>query len=214
MSIRVLIADDHPVVRSGVKSLLDAEDDIEVVAEAGDATRAVFESIETKPDVIVLDLTMPGVEGMSLVEKLRQTVPASRIVVLSMHDSPRHVRDAHAAGASGYVPKEAADADLVTAVRQVARGEQYVHPTLGAKLAFDQAEEQRKAALDPLSAREREVLGLLARGFTNQEVAKKLFISVRTAETHRAHIMRKLRLSTRAELVRYALDNGLLESEE
>lgn len=214
MSIRVLIADDHPVVRSGVKSLLDAEDDIEVVSEAGDATRAVFESIETKPDVIVLDLTMPGVEGMSLVEKLRQTVPASRIVVLSMHDSPRHVRDAHAAGASGYVPKEAADADLVTAVRQVARGEQYVHPTLGAKLAFDQAEEQRKAALDPLSAREREVLGLLARGFTNQEVAKKLFISVRTAETHRAHIMRKLRLSTRAELVRYALDNGLLESEE
>jgi two-component system, NarL family, response regulator NreC len=212
MTIRVVIADDHPVVRNGVKALLDAEADIDVVGEAGDATRAVFETIEQKPDVIVLDLTMPGVEGMSLVEKLRQTAPGSRIVVLSMHDSARHVRDAHAAGASGYVPKEAADADLVAAVRLVARGEQYVHPTLGAKLAVDQIEERRRADADPLSAREREVLGLLARGHTNQEVAKRLFISVRTAETHRAHIMRKLRLETRAELVRYAMDNGLLKN--
>lgn len=213
MTIRVVIADDHPVVRSGVKAMLDAEPDIEVVAEAADASRALFETLQEKPDVVVLDLTMPGAEGTSVIEKLRQTVPTTRIVVLSMHDTARHVRDAHAAGASGYVPKEAADADLVTAVRQVARGEHYVHPTLGARLAFAQVEEQRLIESDPLSEREREVLALLARGHTNQEVAKKLFISVRTAETHRAHIMRKLGLETRAELVAYALDRGLLESE-
>jgi two-component system, NarL family, response regulator NreC len=212
MTIRVVVADDHPVVRAGVKAMLDAEPDIEVVAEADDATRVLFETLETKPDIVVLDLTMPGADGMSVIEKLHQTIPSARIVVLSMHDDARSVRDAHAAGASGYVPKEAADTDLVTAVRQVAKGEQYIHPTLGAKLAFAQVEERRLLENDPLSGREREVLVLLARGHTNQEVAKQLFISVRTAETHRAHIMRKLGLETRADLVAYALTHGLLES--
>jgi two-component system, NarL family, response regulator NreC len=131
--------------------------------------------------------------------------------MLSMQDDPRYVREAFAAGASGYVLKEAADAEVVDAVREVASGGRYVHPTLGAKLAAAEAEERARAEQDPLSDREREVLRLLALGHTNQEIAKMLYLSVRTVETHRAHIMQKLRLSTRAELVRYAIDQGLLE---
>jgi two-component system, NarL family, response regulator NreC len=130
-----------------------------------------------------------------------------------MHDDPGYVRAAFEAGASGYVLKEAADSDVVAAVRAVAAGERYVHPTLGAKLIAAEAEERRRAEADPLSEREREVLRLLALGHTNQEIASMLYISVRTAETHRAHIMQKLRLSSRAQLVRYALDSGLIETE-
>jgi two-component system response regulator NreC len=131
-----------------------------------------------------------------------------------MQDDPRYVREAFAAGASGYLLKEAADAELVAALREVAGGSHYVHPALGARMAAADAAQQAKAASDPLSEREREVLRLLALGHTNQEIAKMLFISVRTAETHRAHIMQKLRLSTRAELVRYALQHGLLDDSE
>ena len=135
------------------------------------------------------------------------------MLVLSMQDDPRYVREAFAAGASGYVLKEAADTEVVDAVREVAGGGRYVHPALGARLIAAEAEERRRAEEDPLSEREREVLRLLALGHTNQEIAKMLYISVRTAETHRAHIMQKLRLSSRAELVRYALDEGLLDTD-
>jgi DNA-binding NarL/FixJ family response regulator len=209
--IRVLVVDDHAVVRSGLRRLLDAEDDIETVGEAPDADRAVFEAIEHKPDVVLMDLVMPrkgGIEGMPAV---LQAVPAAKVLVLSMQDDPRYVREAFAAGASGYVLKEAADTEVVQAVRAVASGERYVHPVLGARLVAAEAEERRRAEEDPLSDREREVLRLLALGHTNQEIAKQLYISVRTAETHRAHIMQKLRLSSRSELVRYALAQGLLE---
>jgi two-component system response regulator NreC len=140
-----------------------------------------------------------------------QAAPDARVLVLSMQDDPRYVREAFEAGAAGYVLKEAADSEVVDAVRAVAGGERYVHPALGARLVAAEAEERRRAAEDPLSDREREVLRLLALGHTNQEIANVLFISVRTAETHRAHIMQKLRLSSRAELVRYALDEGLLD---
>jgi len=209
--IRVLVVDDHAVVRSGLRRLLDAEEDIETVGEAPDADRAVFEAIEHKPDVVLMDLVMPrkgGIEGMPAV---LQAVPAAKVLVLSMQDDPRYVREAFAAGASGYVLKEAADTEVVQAVRAVAAGDRYVHPVLGARLVAAEAEERRRAEEDPLSDREREVLRLLALGHTNQEIAKQLYISVRTAETHRAHIMQKLRLSSRSELVRYALEQGLLE---
>ena len=209
--IRVLVVDDHAVVRSGLRRLLDAEEDIETVGEAPDADRAVFEAIEHKPDVVLMDLVMPrkgGIEGMPAV---LQAVPTTKVLVLSMQDDPRYVREAFAAGASGYVLKEAADIEVVQAVRAVAAGERYVHPVLGARLISAEAEERRRAEEDPLSDREREVLRLLALGHTNQEIAKQLYISVRTAETHRAHIMQKLRLSSRSELVRYALAQGLLE---
>src|SRR5688500_20031991 len=142
-----------------------------------------------------------------------QAVPAAKVLLLSMQDDPRYVREAFEAGASGYVLEEAADTEVVGAVKAVAAGERYVHPSLGAKLFAAEAEERRRAERDPLSDREREVLRLLTLGHTNQEIAKMLFISVRTAETHRAHIMQKLQLRSRAELVRYALAEGLLETD-
>jgi two-component system, NarL family, response regulator NreC len=154
---------------------------------------------------------MPGKTGIEGMPAILQAVPDARVLVLSMQDDPRYVREAFDAGASGYVLKEAADTEVVSAVRAVAGGERYVHPSLGAKLFAAEAEERRRAEQDPLSDREREVLRLLSLGHTNQEIAKMLFISVRTAETHRAHIMQKLHLSSRAELVRYAISTGLLD---
>jgi two-component system, NarL family, response regulator NreC len=204
--------DDHAVVRTGLRRVLDAEPDFKTVAEAADADRAVFEAIEHRPDVVLLDVTMPGKSGIEGLPALLQAVPGARVLMLSMQDDPHYVREAFAAGASGYVLKDAVDTEVVSAVRAVAAGEQYVHPTLGARLVAAEAEERLRAETDPLSEREREVLRLLALGHTNQEIARLLFISVRTAETHRAHIMRKLDLANRAELVRYALGEGMLES--
>ncbi len=213
MSIRVLIIDDHAVVRSGLRLLLDAEADITVVGEAGSADDGVRAARLEKPDVVLLDVVMPGRSGIEATPELRKAASNARVLVLSMQDDPSYVREAFAAGASGYVLKEAADVELVQAVREVASGARYVHPALGARLAAAEVDAASRAAADPLSEREREVLRLLALGHTNQEIAKMLFISVRTAETHRAHIMQKLGLQTRAELVRYALANGLLESD-
>ena len=210
-AIRVLIVDDHAVVRAGLHLLLDAEADITVVGEAGDVRAAVFEAREQKPDVVLMDVVMPGQSGIEGVPHVLKEAPGSRVLVLSMQDDPRYVREAFAAGASGYVLKEAADAEVVAAVREVAAGGSYVHPALGARLVSADAEAKAREDADPLSEREREVMRLLALGHTNQEIAQMLFISVRTAETHRAHIMRKLGLGTRADLVRYALANGYLE---
>lgn len=211
MSIRVLVVDDHAIVRSGLRRVLDAEPDIETVSEAENADRAVFEAMEHKPDIVLMDVVMPGKSGIEGLPALLQAVPTVQVLILSMQDDPRYVREAFEAGASGYVLKEAADTEVITAVRAVAAGERYVHPALGARLLAAEVEERKRAEADPLSEREREVLRLLALGHTNQEIAKMLYISVRTAETHRAHIMQKLRLSSRAELVRYALENGLIE---
>lgn len=213
MSIRVVIVDDHAVVRAGLKLLLDQEEDLEVVAEAGSADEGVRAARLEKPNVILLDVVMPGRSGIEACEELIKASKGAKVLVLSMQDDPSYVREAFAAGASGYMLKEAADTELVHAIREVAGGGRYVHPTLGARLAQAEVEAARRAASDPLSEREREVLRLLALGHTNQEIAKSLFISVRTAETHRAHIMQKLGLGTRAELVRYALANGLLDNE-
>jgi two-component system response regulator NreC len=213
VSIRVLVVDDHAVVRAGLRRVLDAEADIETVGEAPNAERAVFEAIQHRPDVVLMDVVMPGKSGIEGLPALLQSLPETRVLVLSMQDDPRYVREAFEAGASGYVLKEAADSEVVGAVRAVAAGERYVHPTLGARLVAAETEARRRAEADPLSEREREVLRLLALGHTNQEIAKMLYISVRTAETHRAHIMQKLHLSSRAQLVRYALSEGLLGEE-
>jgi DNA-binding NarL/FixJ family response regulator len=211
MSVRVLIVDDHAVVRAGLKLLVNAADDLEAVGEAGSAKGAILEARTTKPDVVLMDVMMPEQSGIEVVPQLLHEHPEAKVLVLSMQDDPRYVREAFEAGASGYVLKEAADVELVAAIREVAGGARYVHPELGARLVAADTAERRRAGEDPLSEREREVLRLLALGHTNQEIAKQLYISVRTAETHRAHIMQKLRLSTRAELVRYALAEGLLE---
>jgi DNA-binding NarL/FixJ family response regulator len=211
MSIRVLIVDDHAVVRAGLRLLLDAEDDIEVVGEAANAREAVFEARSTKPDVVLMDVVMPGESGIDVTPQLLHEEPGSRVLVLSMQDDPSYVRQAFEAGAAGYVLKEAADAEVVAAVREVAQGRNYVNPALGARLVAAESEARKRADEDPLSEREREVLRLLALGHTNQEIATMLYISVRTAETHRAHIMQKLGFRSRADLVRHALAHGLLD---
>jgi DNA-binding NarL/FixJ family response regulator len=208
--IRIVVVDDHAVVRSGLRMLLGAEGDLDVVAEAGNARDAIFEARAHKPDVILLDVVMPGESGIEVLPKLLHEAPEAKVLVLSMQDDPQYVREAFAAGASGYVLKEAVDAEVVDAIHQVAAGGRYVHPVLGARMVAAEAAAQAAADADPLSDREREVLRLLALGHTNQEIAKKLYISVRTAETHRAHIMRKLGLETRAELVRYAIEHQQL----
>lgn len=212
MTIRVVIVDDHAVVRAGLRLLLDAEDDLETVGEARDAREAIFEVRSNKPDVVIMDVGLGGGKsGIEATPDVLHEAAEAKVLMLSMQDDPRYVREAFAAGATGYVLKEAADNELVAAVREVAAGGRYVDPELGARIAAADAEAARTAEEDPLSDREREVLRLLALGHTNQEVAKTLFISVRTAETHRAHVMQKLRLGTRAELVRYAISHRLLE---
>ena len=213
MSTRILVVDDHAVVRSGLRLLLSAEDDFEVVGDAGNARDAVFEARALKPDVILLDVVMPGESGIEVLPKLKREAPDTKVLVLSMQDDPRYVHEAFAQGANGYVLKEAADAEVVSAVREIAGGGSYVHPVLGARMVAAEASARAEAEADPLTEREREVLRLLALGHTNQEIAKQLFISVRTAETHRAHIMQKLNLSTRAELVRHAIAHGLLDDD-
>ena len=162
---------------------------------------------------MLLDVVMPGDSGIDVLPKLLKESPETKVLVLSMQDDPSYVREAFGAGASGYVLKEAADEEVVSAVREIADGGRYVHPALGARMVAAEAQERAAAEADPLSEREREVLRLLALGHTNQEIAQTLYISVRTAESHRAHIMQKLRLSSRAELVRYALAHGLLTEE-
>jgi two-component system response regulator NreC len=208
--IRLLIIDDHQLVRSGLRRLLENEEDMTVEDEAGTAYDAVRLARLHKPDVVLLDVVMPGGSGLEAIPEIREAAPDARVLTLSMQDDPSYVREAFAAGASGYVLKEAADDELLAAVREVAGGGRYVGPQLGARLAAADAAAAAAADDDPLSEREREVLRLLALGHTNQEIAQMLYLSVRTAETHRARIMQKLGLTTRAELVRYAIDHGLL----
>jgi len=211
--ISVVIVDDHAIVRSGLHLLIEREEGMAVVDEAADANEAIFRVLEHKPDIVLIDVTMPGESGIDVIPRLLEASAESKVLVLSMQDDPRYVRDAFAAGAKGYVLKEAADAELVAAIREVAAGGSYVNPALGARVVTSEAKEHADALADPLSEREHQVLRLLALGHTNQEIAKTLFISVRTAETHRAHIMQKLGLVSRAELVRYALARQILEPE-
>jgi len=204
--IRIVLADDHAVVRSGLRLLLDAEKDFEVVAEAGDVESAARYVRGHHPAVLVLDLNMPGGSSLEAIPGIRESAPETQVVVLTMQEEPAFARHALSAGAVGYVLKEAADDELVEAVRRAARGETYLNPRLGARLAA----EPTVGAPDDLSEREVDVLRLIALGHTNAEIAEQLYLSVRTVETHRAHIQQKLRLTSRAELVRYALERGLV----
>ena len=205
----IVIADDHAVVRSGLRMLLDAEPDFEVVAEAGEMDSAIRYVRGHKPAVLVLDLNMPGEPSLPAIPRLREEFPNTQVVVLTMQNDPAFAREAMRAGALGYVLKEAADAELVQAVRMAADGQTYLHPQLGARLAAEPAAE---GPSDNLSEREVEVLRLIALGHTNTEIAEQLYLSVRTVESHRAHIQQKLGLTTRAELVRYALEHQLIET--
>jgi two-component system response regulator NreC len=205
-TIRIVLADDHAVVRRGLRLILDGETDFEVVAEAGDVDAARRYTHGHRPAVLVLDLNMPGGSSLKAIPAIRAQTPETQIVVLTMQDEPEYAREALAGGAIGYVLKEAADAELVEAVRRAAAGEGYLNPRLGARLAA-----QPSGPPDDLSEREVEVLRLVALGYTNVEIAEQLFLSVRTVETHRAHILQKLQLVSRSELVRYAIQRGLVE---
>jgi DNA-binding NarL/FixJ family response regulator len=204
--IRVLIVDDHELLRAGLRSRLEREHGIVVVGEADTAERAVLMARKVQPDLILLDLLMPRKSGIDVIPELAQVAPQARVLVVSSQAAPSSVRQALSAGAVGYLPKRSSDRELVTAIELVAGGGGYVDPDLGAQLVNPNS----SPALEPLSERERDVVHLLALGHTNQEIAEKLFISVRTVDTHRAHIMRKLRLETRAELVMFALANGVI----
>jgi two-component system response regulator NreC len=207
-SIRIVLADDHPVVRRGLRMLLDDEDDFEVVAEAGDVESARRYVSGHHPAVLVLDLNMPGASTLKSIPTIRTEFPETHIVVLTMQPEPAYAREALAAGATGYVLKQAADMELVEAVRLAAAGERYLNPGMGARIAAEPA----PGPPDNLSEREVDVLRLIALGHTNTQIAEQLHISVRTVETHRSHIQQKLLLSSRAELVRYALDRGLVDT--
>ena len=205
--ITVVLADDHAVVRSALRMLLDDEPGIEVVAEAGDAEAAIRYVGGHHPAVLILDINMPGGSGLEAIPKIRASSPDTRIVMLTMQDETASARAALQAGVLGYILKEAASEELVKAVRLAAEGKTYLQPELGARLAS----EPEPVSKDDLSEREVEVLRLIALGHTNNEIAKNLYLSVRTVESHRAHIQQKLSLTSRSELVRYALDRGLVE---
>jgi len=204
--IRVLIVDDHALLRAGLRSRLEHEPGITVVDEADTAERATILARKLQPDLILLDLLLPRKGGYDVIPELQAVAPEAKILVLSSQAAPSSVRRALSAGAAGYLPKRSSDRELVTAIRAVADGVGYVDPELGARLVTPNG----SPALEPLSERERDIVHLLALGYTNQEIGKKLFISVRTVDTHRAHIMQKLELETRAELVMFALANGVI----
>jgi len=205
--VRIVLADDHSVVRTGLRFLLDAEPGFEVVAEAGSAEDAARYVRGHHPDVLILDLNMPGGSGLELIPRLREEAPDTRIVVLTMQRDPAYARQALSAGAVGYVLKDAADGELVLAVRLAASGQTYLNPQLGARLAAQPAD----ARPGDLSERELDIVRLIALGHTNPEIAGQLFLSIRTIEAHRSHIHQKLTLTSRAELVRFALEHRLIE---
>jgi two-component system, NarL family, response regulator NreC len=208
-STTIVIADDHRVVRSGLRLLLESDSRFEVVAEAGDVASTEEIVLSRHPDVLVLDLNMAGESSLDAIPRLREHAPETQIVVLTMQENPAFAREALRSGALGYVLKDAADTELLLAIELASQGRTYLNPQLGAKLATEPTETGSRP--DGLSPRELQVLKLIALGHTNGEIASALFLSVRTVESHRAHIQQKVGLTTRAELVSYARDHGLLD---
>jgi two-component system response regulator NreC len=215
--IRVLIADDHAVLRAGLRLLINTQPDMTVVADAGDGAEAVRLANETKPDVVVMDITMPAMGGIEAIEQIRQAIPQTQILVLTMHDDTAYLRSALAAGASGYVVKKSADSELISAINAVYRGQMFVDlaSSSGAiqEALLDRSNKDQDRPGDPkslLSQREKAVLRLVAEGYTNQQAADRLCLSVKTIETYRMRLAEKLGLRTRADLTRYALEIGLI----
>lgn len=207
MAISIVLADDHEIVRSGIRMVLEEQPDMQVVAEAGDGEGAARYALGHKPQILVLDLNMPGVSGLDAIPRIQEASPATAIIVLTMQAEPAFAREALQSGAKGYVIKQSAASELVGAIRAVIAGDTYINPSLGARLAAEPAPE---GPPDDLTPRETEILGLLALGYTNPEIADQLVLSVRTVETHRANVQRKIEASTRAELVAYAVAHGLM----
>jgi two-component system response regulator NreC len=205
--ITIVLVDDHEVVRAGLRLLLDAEEDFEVVSEAGDVAVAERRVVAYRPQVLILDVNLPGGSSIPAIPRFLQSAPETKIVILTMQSDPELAREALRAGATGFVLKEAAEAELIEAVRLAAAGRTYLNPELGARLAAEVP--SVTGPPDDLSVRELEVLRLIALGHTNSEIASQLFLSVRTVESHRAHIQQKTQRGSRAELVAYAREHGL-----
>lgn len=212
--IRVLVADDHMIVRSGIRHVLESESDLEVIGEAGSGSEAISLAAELRPDVVVLDISMPDQSGLEVAARLRSGSAAPRILILSMHNNAEYVLESVRAGAHGYLLKDTAAAELRMAIRAVCRGESYFSPPVASRLTAAVRGEYgpTNAGLELLTGREREVLLGIARGRTNKEIATELGISHRTVETHRESLMRKLQIRTVAELTRLALESGLIQS--
>jgi DNA-binding NarL/FixJ family response regulator len=213
MTVKVLLADDHPIVRQGLRNLLNSEQDFEVIGEASDGLSALDLVEKERPDVLVVDMMMPGLNGLEVIRRAKHSMPALRIIVLSMQNADAYVVDALKLGASGYVLKDTGPAELIQAIRDVIAGQRYLSPAISERLTQTFTQQSSETTEDPykrLSNREREVLQLVAEGHTSTEIAARLFISTRTAELHRSRVMSKLSLHSQNDLVRYALKRGIL----
>lgn len=215
--LNVLVADDHAVLRSGLRLLIDGQPDMTVAGEASSGEEAYQRTLELRPDIVLLDLSMPGGSGFETIRLIKRDVPSATILVLTMHDDEGYVRHALMSGAAGYLPKSAADVELLSALRAVAQGGVYLHPSqagaiVSGVLARPRAPRgSRRNPHEALSERERQVLRLVALGFTNSQIAERACLSVKTVEGYRSRVMEKLALKNRAALVRYALNKGLLD---
>lgn len=215
MTIRILLADDHTILRAGLRMMLNAQPDFEVVGEAQDGRQAMQEAQKLQPDVILMDITMPDMNGIEATRQIKKLLPETKILILTMHEHDEYVFQALRAGASGYMLKEAADTDLISALRVIQNGQFYLSPTAQSVMVGDYLQRVRtgeeKDSYSSLTEREREILKLVAEGYTNNQIAERLIISPKTVDTHRTHVMDKLNLHSRAELVKYAMRRGLLE---
>jgi two-component system response regulator NreC len=216
MKIHILLADDHTILRAGLKMMLNAQPDMEVIGEAQDGRQAINEALRHHPDVVLMDITMPDINGIEATRQIKRLLPEVKVLVLTMHENDEYVFQALRAGASGYIVKEAADTDLITALHVVQTGQFYLSPTAQSIIVGDYLQRvhtgEEKDSYSTLTEREREILKLVAEGFTNNQIAERLVISPKTVDTHRTHVMDKLNLHSRAELVKYAMRRGLLEN--
>jgi two-component system response regulator NreC len=215
MKIRILLADDHTILRAGLKMMLNAQPDMEVIGEAQDGRQALHETQRLQPDVVLMDITMPDMNGIEATKQIKRAHPEVKILILTMHEHDEYIFQALRAGASGYMLKEAADTELITALHVVQSGQFYLSPAAQSVMVGDYLQRVRtgeeKDSYSSLTEREREILKLVAEGYTNNQIAERLVISPKTVDTHRTHIMDKLNLHSRAELVKYAMRRGLLE---
>jgi two-component system response regulator NreC len=215
MKIRILLADDHTILRAGLKMMLNAQPDMEIVGEAQDGRQAMQEAQRLQPDIVLMDITMPDMNGIEATKQIKKLLPEIKILILTMHEHDEYIFQALRAGASGYMLKEAADTELISAIHIIQSGQFYLSPTAQSVMVGDYLQRLRtgedKDSYSSLTEREREILKLVAEGYTNNQIAERLVISPKTVDTHRTHIMDKLNLHSRAELVKYAMRRGLLE---
>ncbi len=214
--IKLLLVDDHAVLRAGLKTLLNSQPDMRVVAEAGDGNEALCQFVKVTPDIVLMDITMPELSGLEATKEIKRRDPEARVLVLTMHEDEGYLHKMFRAGANGYVPKKAADTELLAAIRATYRGEHFIHSSMTAGLVVELSHKEISSGMQAqdqgiLSQRESEVLSLIAMGHTDQQIADKLFLSIKTVQTYKARLKDKLRLKGRAELVRYAIHHGLLD---